>query len=200
MPQVCAITSAEQGFGRRTVRHQPALLQHQHPVGMVHRLRQIMEHQHHPPACPRLIAERADQGGGMGKIKIGQRLVRQQPARLARQHPRHQRPRALAAREARDRPGAQVRQVHRGERPGNHRVASIRPRQPAERHQHFNGDIPGHFGRLRQEADSLGTVALAACTKRLRRPASPRPIAARAVRQGRRAGSISPHHWGRRSR
>ena len=62
---------------------------------------EIVEHQHHARARRRLLAQAGDQRGGVGEIEIGQRLVGEQPARPGRQHPRHQRPRALAARQPR---------------------------------------------------------------------------------------------------
>ena len=65
---------------------------------MVHRLRQIVQHQHHAqPAIARQLAHPFQQRELMRQIQVGERLIRQQPARVPGQHPRQQRAGAFAA-------------------------------------------------------------------------------------------------------
>ena len=94
-----------------------------------------------------------DQRELMRKIERGERLVGEDPARLPRQDPRQQHPRALTARKAADRAAAQGFQIERGERGIHCRRPAIPPRQTAEPDDALHAHVPGDVGALRQIAD-----------------------------------------------
>ena len=133
------------------------------------------------------------------QVERGERLVGEDPPRLAGEHPREQRARALAARERRDRTLGQLRQVDGRERRGD---LPPRPRSPCgsrpERGEARRPKGPRRSRRLaagsRSAAPARGRAAAA------RRRAALRHARARSARRGIAAGSTCPRRWGRRSR
>jgi hypothetical protein len=139
-------------------------------------------------------------------IQPRQRLVGQQPGRLARQHPGQQGAGPLAARQGGD---VATRQAgHAGADQGGldggvvgvAKAARAAVRGAAQADQGLDVHRPGHLRRLGQEADPPGALAMRQGQDRLDRPATPGRRRAGAVRPGRPAGSTCPRRWGRRWR
>lgn len=83
---------------RRTIGKRARLVQHHHPIGVIHRQRQIVQDQHHANALTGDFPEMPQQGKLVRQIKRSKRFICQQPARLAGQHAGQQCPRPLSTR------------------------------------------------------------------------------------------------------
>ncbi len=93
----------------------------------------------------------------MRQVERCERLVCEDPFRLASQNPGKQGPRPLAARQLRGWPAPQIVQSQRGNS-GLHRLLPAVPvRQPAHSDERFDSDVPCDFSSLREIPETFCT-------------------------------------------
>ncbi len=87
------------------------------------------------------------------EIESRERLVGEDPTRLAREHAREQRPGPFSTRQRRDAPRGERAEIERRQHRGDFRLSRIAVREAAERDQRGDGQVPGNLALLRQVAD-----------------------------------------------